>query len=216
MSFKTTQTGVRNPEKQIRFAVAAACTKGAKLVQAANKKAIRNTFTIRTNWDEIGPYAVKVQAAKKTDDPTTALVGTGADFIEKFIREPEGRTVIKLPQGHFIAIPTTNVRRTKRDIIRAAQRPARLRGKRDVVLPMKSGKGYVLFQQQNIFTSNMRSQNKSQSRGRRGRLIALYVLVPRAKIKERDVLFGPAKKTLDAQLLGLYQREVTNAIATAK
>jgi hypothetical protein len=202
MSFKTTQTGVRNPEKQIRFAIAAALTKGAKLVQAADKKAIRNAFTIRTNWDEVGPYAVKVQAAKKTDDPITALVGTGADFIEKFIREPEGQTVIKLPQGHFIAIPTTNVRRTKRDIIRAAQRPARLRGKRDIVLPMRKGGGMVLLQE--------------QGRGRNAKRVVLYLLVPRAKIKERDVLFGPAKKTLDAQLLGLYQREVTNAIATAK
>jgi len=216
MSFKTTQTGIGNPEKQIRFAVASACTKGAKAVQVADKKALRGAFTIRTNWDERGPYAVKVQAAKKADNPIVALVGTGADFIEKFIREPEGSTVLKLPQGNFIAIPTTNVRRTKRDIIRAAQRPARLRGKRDVLLPMKSGRGYVLFQEQNVFTSRQRSQNKSQSRGRRGRLVALYILVPQAKIKERDVLFGPAKKTLDAQLLKLYQSEIASAIATAK
>jgi hypothetical protein len=202
MSFKTTQTGVRNPEKQIRFAVASALTKGAKLVQGADKKAIRGAFTIRTNWDEVGPYAVKVQAAKKTDDPITALVGTGADFIEKFIREPEGQTVIKLPQGHFIAIPTTNVRRTKRDIIRAAQRPARLRGKRDLVLPMKKGGGMVLLQE--------------QGRGRNAKRVVLYLLVPRAKIKERDVLFGPAQKTLDARLLGLYQQEIAHAIATAK
>ncbi len=202
MSFKQTQTGIRNPEKQVRFAIASACTKGAKAVQVADKKALRGAFTIRTNWDERGPYAVKVQAAKKDDNPIVALVGTGADFIEKFIREPEGQTVVKLPQGEFIAIPTTNVRRTKRDIIRAAQRPRSLRGKRDIVLPMRKGGGMVLLQE--------------QGRGRNAKRVALYVLVPRARIKERDVLFGPAKKTLDAQLLGLYQREIANAIATAK
>ncbi len=202
MNFKQTQTGVRNPEKQVRFAVSSALTKGARAVQAANVKAIEGAFTIRTRWDVVGPYAVKVQAAKKTDDPIVALVGTGADFIEKFIREPEGSTVVKLPQGEFIAIPTTNVRRTKRDLIRAAQRPRNLRGKRDILLPMRKGGGMVLLQE--------------QGRGRNAKRVALYLLVPRARIKERDVLFGPAKKTLDAQLLGLYQQEIANAIATAK
>jgi hypothetical protein len=201
MSFKQTQTGIRNPEKQIRFAIASACTKGAKAVQAADVKAIEGAFTIRTRWDVVGPYAVKVQAAKKDDNPIVALVGTGADFIEKFIREPEGSTVIKLPQGEFIAIPTSNVRRTKRDIIRAMQRPRALRGKDDFVIPLKNGT-LGLFQRQ----------------GRKGqkKAVLLYRLVKHARIKERDVLFGPAQKTLDAQLLGLYQQGVAQAIATAK
>src|ERR1041384_474638 len=182
MSFNQTQTGIRNPEKQIRFAIASACTKGAKAVQAADKKALRGAFTIRTNWDEVGPYAVKVQAAKKNDNPIVALAGTGADFIEKFIREPEGSTVLKLPHGEFIAIPTTNVRRTKRDLIRAMQRPRALRGKEDFVIPLRNGT-FGLFQRQ----------------GRKGqkKAVLLYRLVKRARIKERDVLFGPAKKTLD-------------------
>lgn len=201
MSFKQTQTGIRNPEKQIRFAIASACTKGAKAVQAANKRAIRSAFTVRTNWDERGPYAVKVQAAKKDDNPVVAMVGTGADFIEKFIREPEGSTVLKLPQGEFIAIPTTNVRRTKRDLIRAAQRPRALRGKDDFVVPFKNGT-LGLF---------IRKGRKGQKKS-----VLLYRLVKRARIKERDVLFGPAKKTLDAQLLGFYQQGVAQAMATAK
>ena len=201
MSFNQTQTGIRNPEKQIRFAIASACTKGAKAVQAADKKALRGAFTIRTNWDEVGPYAVKVQAAKKNDNPIVALAGTGADFIEKFIREPEGSTVLKLPHGEFIAIPTTNVRRTKRDLIRAMQRPRALRGKEDFVIPLRNGT-FGLFQRQ----------------GRKGqkKAVLLYRLVKRARIKERDVLFGPAKKTLDAQLLGFYQQGIAQAIATAK
>jgi hypothetical protein len=201
MSFKQTQTGIRNPEKQVRFAIASACTKGAKAVQAADVRAIEGAFTIRTRWDVVGPYAVKVQAAKKDDNPIVALVGTGADFIEKFIREPEGSTVLKLPQGEFIAIPTTNVRRTKRDLIRAAQRPRALRGKGDFVIPLKNGT-LGLFQRQ----------------GRKGqkKAVLLYRLVKRARIKERDVLFGPAQKILDAQLLGLYQQGVAQAIATAK
>ena len=201
MSFNQTQTGIRNPEKQIRFAIASACTKGAKAVQAAVKKAFRGAFTIRTNWDEVGPYAVKVQAAKKTDNPIVALVGTAADWIAKFIEEPEGSTVLKLPQGEFIAIPTTNVRRTKRDLIRAMQRPRALRGKDDFVIPLRNGT-FGLFQRQ---------ARKGQKEA-----VLLYRLVKRARIKERDVLFGPAKKTLDAQLLGFYQQGTAQAIATAK
>jgi hypothetical protein len=199
MSFNQIQTGIRNPEKQIRFAIASACTKGAKAVQAANVKAIEGAFTIRTRWDVVGPYAVKVQAAKKTDDPIVALVGTAADWIEKFIREPEGATVLKLPRGEFLAIPTSNVRRTKRDLIRAIQRPRAL--KDSFVAPLKNG-AFGIFER----------------RGRKGQKqnVLVYVLVKRAKIKERDVLFGPAKKTLDAQLLGFYQQGVAQAIATAK
>jgi hypothetical protein len=202
-TFKITTKGSANPEKQVAFGTASALTLTGKEIQIADKKALHEAFTIRTRWDEVGPYAVKTQAAKKTDWPRpTAIVGTAADFIEKFLRGPAGSIEIKLPHGNFIAIPTTNVRRTKRDIIRAAQRPRNLRGKRDIVLPMRSGKGFVLFQE--------------QGRGKSARRVALYLLVRQARIREVDPLFGPAEKVFIKRFGGILQVQIRNAFATAR
>jgi hypothetical protein len=201
-NFKITESGVRNPEKQVRFAIASSLTRTAKEIQTADRKALHGAFTIRSRWDEVGPLAIKVQPAKKDTNPITAWVGTGADFIEKFVEAPEGSMVVKLPQGEFLAIPTGNVRRTKRDIIRAAQRPRNLRGKRDIVLPMRNGRGMVLLQE--------------QGRGRNTKRVALYFLVRQARIKERDVLFGPAEKVFIARYPGNLVQDLEKAFKTAR
>jgi hypothetical protein len=198
-TFKITRVG---PDigKQSAFATASALTRAAQEVKTAQVKATDENFTIRNDWNKRGPLAFKVEAAKK--DHLTAVVGTAADFLEKFVRESPGKIVIKLPRGHFIAVPTGNVRRTKRDIIRAAQRPGRLRGKRDIVLPMRNGRGEVLFQQ--------------QGRGRQKKLVALYVLTRRAKIKEVDVIVGPAKKVASKRFPIIYAEQAAKALATAR
>jgi hypothetical protein len=201
--FTTTRKGSADVEKQTAFAHASALTLTAKEIQPAVVKEIRGTFTVRTNWDIRGPYAVKTQAAKKTDWPRPfALVGTAADFLEKFMKGPPGSIEIKLPRGNFIAIPTTNVRRTKRDLIRAAQRPRNLRGKRDILLPMRSGKGFVLFQE--------------QGRGKSAKRVALYILVRRARIREKDVLAGPAEKIFAKRFGPILGQQMEKAFATAR
>jgi hypothetical protein len=195
--------GSANPEKQVAFAAASALTLTATEIKIAEIKAIDETFTVRTNWNKVGPYAVKVQAAKKTDWPRPfSIVGTAADFIEKFLEGPVGSIALKIPQGEFIAIPTSNVRRTKRDIIRAAQRPRALRGKHDFLVPMKSGQGFVLFQK--------------QGRGKSKRNVALYLLVKSAKIRERDPLFEPALKVFVKRFGAILDQQVAKAFATAR
>lgn len=201
-TFTVTSLGSANPTKQDRFAIASALTKTGKEVQAADIKAVDDAFTIRTNWPRQGPLAFRVTPANKNDDPIVCIVGTNADFLEKFVREPEGAIVVKLPRGEFIAIPTSNVKRTKRDIIRAAQRPRNLRGKRDIVLPMRNGRGMVLLQE--------------RGRGRNTKRVALYILVPRAKVKERDVIFGPAEKVFSKRFATIYAEQAAIALATAK
>lgn len=192
-----------NDAKQMAFAVASSLTLTGKEIQAAEITAIDQTFTVRTNWNRVGPYAVKVQAAKKGDWPHPfALVGTAAEFIEKFLQGPAGSVAIKLPQGQFIAIPTSNVRRTKRDIIRAAQRPRALRGHHDFVLPMKSGRGMVLLQE--------------QGRGKSKRNVVLYLLVKSARIRERDPLFAPAEKVFVKRFATILYQQIQKAYATAK
>jgi hypothetical protein len=129
-------------------------------------------------------------------------VGTAAEWLEKFIREPAGSVVLKIPQGEFLAIPTGNVRRTKRDIIRASQRPRALRGRRDFLVPLRSGRGFLLMQQ--------------QGRGKNTRNVALYVLVKRARIKEKDVLHGPVRRAFEKNWGRVYGAALARALATAK
>lgn len=202
-TIKVKTTGLQM-DKQTIFALAAALTATAKLGQTAVLKAMDaaqgGAFTIRTGWTTRGPYAVKIRPATKTN--LNAWVGTAADWLEKFIREPAGSTVLKLPQGEFIAIPTSNVRRTKRDLIRAAQRPRALKGKRDYLIPLRHGRGWVLMQK--------------QGRGKQARGVPLYVLVPKAKIKERDVLFGPTRRAFEKNFSKLFNAQLERAFATAR
>lgn len=211
-TFKISRFGNRELSKQESFARVSALTKTAHDVKTSQIKATEEKFTIRNNWNTRGPLAFKVKGATKQNP--VALIETAAEFLEKFIRERPGSFTIKLPQGNFIAIPTSNVKRTKRDIIRAAQRPAALRGKRDVVLPMKSGRGYVLFQGK---PNRSRGERRSSGgRGRAGRLVALYILTPRARIKQVDVIQGPAEKTVQKRFAINYAAALEKALATAR
>jgi len=203
-SAKITTSIVGNPnlDKQTTFALASALTLTAKEIQAETIKGLDKreggAFDIRTNWNKPSNiFGVRIKPATK--QKLEAWIGTAAEWLAKFVEDKPGSIVLKLPRGEFIAIPTTNVRRTKRDLIRATQRPRSLRGKRDVVLPMRSGKGFVLFQE--------------QGRGASARRVALYMLAPRAKIHEKDVLFGPAVKTFQKRFAAIYYQQLRKAFA---
>lgn len=191
-------TGNPHLDKQTTFALASSLTLTAKEIQTATIKKIEGSFTVRSNWNKPSNiFGVRIKPATK--QKLLTVIGTAADWLEKFVREPEGSIVLKLPHGDFLAIPTTNVRRTKRDIIRATQRPQKLRGRRDIVLPMKSGRGFVLFQE--------------QGRGVNVKRVPLYILVPRAKIREKDVLFGPAKAVFQKRFAAIYAVQLRKAFA---
>lgn len=198
----TSIRGNRELNKQTAFALASSLTFTAKEIQAATIKALDKgqggAFDIRTGWTKpSNVFGIRTKPATKTN--LKAVIGTAAEWLEKFVREPAGSIVLKLPRSEFIAIPTSNVRRTKRDLIRAMQRPQAIRGKRDIVLPMRSGKGAVLFQE--------------QGRGRNVKRVALYFLVPRARIRERDVLFGPAKRIFEKRFAKIYEQQLKKAFA---
>jgi hypothetical protein len=209
----STISGNKYLDKQTTFALASALTLVAKDIQTATAKGLDKqqggAFEIRTNWNRPSNiFGVRIKPATK--QKLEAWVGTAAEWLAKFVEDNRpGSIVLKLPRGEFIAIPTSNVRRTKRDLIRAAQRPAALRGKRDVVLPLKSGKGFVLFQGK---PSSYRGEKRS-GRGKGGRLVALYILVPFARIVEKDVLYGPARKVFLKRFGDIYQGQLRKAFA---
>lgn len=199
--FKVTLKGdLKGLDKQTSFALASSLTLMAKEVQAAEPKELRGAFTVRTDWDKpSNVFGFRVKPATKTN--LVAVVGTAADWIEKFVEKDPGSFVVKLPQGEFIAIPTKNARRTKRDVLRKNQRPKALIGKRDFVITTRRGIN-VVFQR--------------KGRGARSEMIAMYILVHRARIQEKDVLFGLSQRLFTKRFAPIFEQQMERAFATAR
>ncbi len=210
-SFKISIKGSLHLDKQTTFALATSLTEVALKTRMASIAAIEDNFTIRTSWDKTGPFAVKVKAATKQS--LTATVGTAAPWLTKFLRGEPGGIVVNLPQGRFLAVPTVNVKQSKRGLIRAGQRPRDFMGKRDVLLPMKSGKGYVLFQR---VAGAGRKGYFGPRIGGRSSLVAMYVLTPEAKIRQRDIFLGPATKIIREQWANIFEGKLKKAFRTAR
>jgi hypothetical protein len=182
-------------DKQVRFALTMALTATAKDAQGEIRDSLQDTFTIRNRWlDQSNKFGIKVRPAKKDD--LVAQVGTDADWLQ--FHEEGG---IKTPQGHFIAIPTRNVRRTKKQIIQKGQRPRALIGKRDFLITTKAGR-VVLFQR--------------TGRGKRSGIKAMYVMVPRSSIKKHSTILDPTMKAIQQRFGGNFSKALKRAIATAR
>jgi hypothetical protein len=178
-----------NLDKQIIFATAQSLTAVAKEAQTSVIAEIEQTFTTRGKWYLPGnKYGVKIKAARKDD--LSAEVKTAADWL---VLHETGGT--KTPQGHSLAVPTENVRRTKRQIITRGQRPRNL--KRAFVINTQSGP--VLFQRK-----NKRS------------IVALYNLEPRVPIKRESTVVAPTEKVVQARFDKIFVEKLANAVRTAK
>lgn len=182
-------------DKQVRFALAMALTTTAQDAQTAIRDSLQGTFTIRNRWTEpSNKFGVKVKPAKK--DNLIAQVGTDADWLT--LHEEGG---IKTPQGHFIAIPTKNVRRSKKQIVQKGQRPRALMGKRDFLITTKAGR-VVLFQR--------------TGRGKASKIKAMYVMVPRSSIKKHSTILSPTEKVIQQRFGENFSKALKRAIATAR
>jgi hypothetical protein len=180
-----------NLDKQIIFAAAQSLTEVAKEAQtgivadfAGNK-----TFTARGKWYLPGnKFGIKVKFARKND--LESGVKTAADWLT--LHETGG---VKTPQGHHLAVPTHNVRRTKRQIITRSQRPKNL--KRSFVIQTRSGP--VLFQR----------------RGKK-KIVALYDLEPKVNIKRESTVIEPTRRIVQRRFDQIFEKNLANAVRTAK
>lgn len=122
--------------KQLPFAYAKALTMTAQDVQKTVLETLPSTFTLRTGWwKPSNKYGFKVKAATKTN--LQSEVYTIAPWM---ILQEEGGT--QTPRKKFLAIPTDQVKRTKRDLIRATQKPYAL--KRSFIVTTKTGQKLLL------------------------------------------------------------------------
>jgi hypothetical protein len=152
--------------KQVNFGTAVGITKTTKRAQAAVKDALRGNFTIRNKWPDIGPYAIKVKTATKTD--TAGEIYTNADWL---VAHEKGGT--KTARGGRVAIPTDKVRLSKRGIIQRNQRPRNLKN----TFVMQTKNGPVLAQR--------------ISRGKNKGIKILYGLEKSVRIKRVSVFYEP-------------------------
>lgn len=181
--------------RQVKFALAQTLTQVAKAGQKGVIEDIESTFTVRNNWDQpSNAMGVKALPATKTD--LSSAVVTRADWL---IPHETGED--KVPEGAHLAVPSANVRRTKRDIVQRSQRPRALRGRRDVVLPLRSG-GLGLFQR--------------RGSGRASKLVFLYTFSRRARIRQRPTVVETAVEVFERDFDKLFFRNLKGAFRTAK
>ena len=178
--------------QQFRFATAQALTRAAVEVQAEVRKNMPSRFTIRRDWVIKG---IQVEKAKPAD--LTATVYSRDKFMA--LQEAGGP---KSPLRNYLAIPTKAVRRTPRDIIRKADRPKSL-GDRAEVVEVKGHKYLAL---------------KKARRGRNGggQLRLLYLLVPRAQLKERLGLVKDGFRVVKARFQDILAKSLADAVARAR
>jgi hypothetical protein len=205
-----------NAAKQVTFALASTLTAVAKEAQAASVSDVEGTFTVRNNWVKpSNAMGVRVLPASKAD--LTAAVVTRADWLN--LHEVGGS---KTPSGRHLAIPTENVKRTKRDIVKRDQRPGALRGKRDVVLPLKGG-GHGLFQRRpgsgKIIDPLVRRDTQGRFLKRRretSRLVFMYRLTRRAHIRRQSTMVEPTTRVFEKRFDAVFDRKLREAFRTAR
>lgn len=178
-------------KKQVPFATARALTKTAEDARDEIVKDLPGKFTLRTSWWKPRTrYGFNVKPAKKTD--LKAEIFTQAPWMQ--IHEVGG---IRTPErSRELAIPTLQVRRTKRQLIGASQRPRAL--KKSFVKITRTGQK-VLFQKV----------------GKKG-IKPMYLLEPKARIKPVLRFVETAKKIITQRFESNFTKSFEDAMRTAK
>jgi hypothetical protein len=184
---------------ELKKGIALGLTKTAQAGQAAIQASLKKTFTIRgTWWKKSNKYGIKVKPAEKSDTPISSEVGTDADWLR--LHEGGGtkkRLVVSrntvtnrsesfkrvLGNQKFLAIPTTNVKRTKRQIIRRNEKPANL--KRAFAVETSSGQKIIFAR---------------KGRSKKSKAIAMYLLKPTADIDNASTVIQPTLEIVRRKL----------------
>jgi hypothetical protein len=176
---------------QFNFATAKALTQTAAEVQTEVKKNMPTRFTLRRTW---------VVQGIRMEKATKAKLEASVFSRDKFMgRQEFGGT--KNPLRRFIAIPTSAVKRTKTDMVRKSDRPSSLGDKAEVVT-IKGNKFLAL--------------KKGRKGASKNKLRLLYLLVPRANVKERLGLNKDGQRIARQKFMVNLQKALADAVRTAR
>jgi hypothetical protein len=184
----------RKVEKNVIFGYARGLTQTAQKAQEDVTEGIRDKFTVRTRWIEKGnKYGIKMTPAKK--DNLEAAVWTRADWLK--VHEKGGT---KEPtRSKNLTVPTNNVKRNKRDLIRKNQRPRSI--KRSFVIKTDGG--------QQLFMERFGKGKRSSTR-------VMYILEPKARIKKQGTFLEAAQKSVTKNRDKITSRSIDQALRTMR
>lgn len=184
---------IRNFPKQLRYATAVTLSRSAEHAQESILSRTRDVFTIRKNWLTPG-YMFGINRKMARADDLNAEVYTRAPWM---LFQEEGG--IKLPKKEYLAVPQEGVRRTKKDLIPASEKPRAL--KRSFII-WKTKSGPMLF--------------KRVGRGKASTIKPMYAFERSAKVAPRwqFVLTGIA--TVKKVYGKIFASALKDALETAK
>lgn len=177
--------------KQLPFAIARALTVTARDVQDEVRNNLTQRFTLRNNWVRQG-----IQIQRATKQNLEAMVFSRDAFMG--LQEVGGA---KSPLGNYLAVPTSLVRRTPKDMIRKADRPKSLGNKAEVIEFM--GRKWLALKR------SRKGRNKNDLR-------LMYLLVPRADIEPRLKLRDDGLRVSQAVFQRRLQESLELALRTAR
>lgn len=182
--------------KNINFGLARGLTKTAKEGQSAVVSALRGSFTLRGTWfQQSNKFGIKVKPAKPND--LSAEVRTMADWLE-----PHETGKDKQGGSHRIAIPQWAIRpRGSSMRITSAKKARRLLATGKAFL-LKTHRGEVIAMQ--------------KGRGDNERLVVLYGLERRVRIKKRSTFYEPLEKLVSRNGAKNINASITDALNTMK
>lgn len=177
--------------QQFAFATARALTQTAAEIQTEVKRKMPERFTLRRDWIVRG-----MRVEKATKQNLTARVYSRDKFMG--LQEHGGT---KGALRNYLAIPTSMVKRTPKDLVKKSDRPAAL-GDRASVVEVNGNKYLAL------------KKPRKGSNGQKLRL--LYLLVPRAQIDKRLKLGDDGMRIARARFIANLQRSLEDAVRTAR
>lgn len=179
---------------ELRFGVAKGLTDLAGKARDEVVWDLPNRFTLRTAWWRPGSrYGFNIQ--KATKQSLEASIYTRAPWMQL---QEEGGT--KVVSGKRIAVPTAQVRRTKRSLIPQSQKPANL-GNKAFKVTTKSGNTMLATR---------------VGKGKRSELKMLYSLVPRAQVPPRLHFHRTVTEFVNKHGAQYLLRGIEYALKTAK
>jgi hypothetical protein len=177
--------------KQLPFAIARALTVTARDVQDEVRNNLTQRFTLRNNWVRQG---IQIQRASKQN--LESIV-----FSRDAVMGLPELGGAKSPLGNYLAVPTSLVRRTPKDMIRKADRPKSL-GDKVEIIEFRGRKWLALKR-------SRKGRNKTELR-------LMYLLVPRADIEPRLKLRDDGLRVSQAVFERRLQESLELALRTAR
>lgn len=178
-------------KKQIPFATSRALNKTAEDIRKEELSNLEKKFTLRKPWYKPGTkLGINVKKSHKTN--LTAEVYTRAPFMK--LHETGGTK--KPRSGKYIAIPTTNIKRTKKGLIGKAKRPRNL--KRSFWIKSRTGQEMLM-------------QRKSKRK-----VEVAYMMEPKADIKATFEFKKTGKRVAEQKFKKNFEAALDDALRTAK